>query len=201
VQYSTINCAEGPDQSPLPVRLTAFNARRNKSTVQLTWETVTESMNKGFNIERRTGNSGWETLGFVNSKADGGNSTALLTYSYSDVNTYSGVSQYRLRQVDMDGKASYSDIRSVRGEQQAARTILYPNPSSNGIVNVVFEGEGSTHRDIILIDISGRVLNQWKGYTNNSLQLESLRSGMYTLRIVDKGNGTQLNEKVIVNRK
>lgn len=198
VQYAIVQCPAG---IVTPVTLKGFNARRSKSTVQLTWETATESMNKGFSIERRTGSNGWEAVGFVNSKAEGGNSTALLSYSYSDVNTYSGVSQYRLRQVDMDGKAAYSEIRSVRGEQQASRTVLYPNPSADGTVNVVFEDEGTSRRDIFLTDMSGRIVKQWKGYSNNSLQIDNLRSGMYTVRIVDNDKGTQLNEKIIVNRK
>lgn len=201
VQYATINCPAGPDQSPLPVNLKSFNARRNKSSVQLTWETATESMNKGFHIERRTGSKGWETVGFVGSKAEGGNSNTLLTYFYNDANTYSGVSQYRLRQVDLDAKATYSDIRSVRGEQQSGRTVIYPNPSVDGAVNVVFEEEGTSRRDIFITDMSGRIVKQWKGYANNTLQVDNLRSGMYTIRVVDLQNGTQLSEKVIVNRK
>lgn len=198
VQYSPISCPAG---GALPVSLKAFNARRNKSTVQLTWETVTESMNKGFQVERRTGNKSWEIIAFVDSKAEGGNSNALLAYSYIDGNTYSGITQYRLRQVDMDGKATYSEIRSVRGEQQSGRTILYPNPSSDGAVNVVFEEEGASRRDIFVSDMSGRILKQWKGYTNNSLLVDNLGSGMYTIRIVNKETGEQVAEKLIVNRR
>ena len=198
VQYSTVQCPAG---TITPVTLKGFNARRNKSTVQLTWETATESMNKGFQVERHTGSKGWETIGFVGSKGEGGNSNAVLTYSYNDLNTYSGVSQYRLRQVDMNGKATYSDIRTVRGEQQGGRTVIYPNPSADGAVNVVFEEEGTTRRDIFLSDMSGRILKQWKGYANNSLQVDNLRSGMYTIHIVDLEAGTQVNEKLVVNRK
>lgn len=198
VQYSTIQCPAG---GALPVTLKTFNARRNKSNVQLTWETATEVMNRGFQVERRTGNKGWETIAFVDSKAEGGNSTALLAYAYNDVNTYSGITQYRLRQVDMDGKATYSEIRSVRGEQQGGRTIIYPNPSSDGTVNVVFEEEGGARRDIFVTDMSGRILKQWRGYANNSLQVNNLGSGVYTIRIVNNETGTQIAEKLIVNKR
>jgi hypothetical protein len=56
-----------------------------------------------------------------------------------DNNSANAVTQYRLRAVDFDGSSKFSEIRSVRGEGQANRIILYPNPSTDGKVKVVFE--------------------------------------------------------------
>jgi hypothetical protein len=185
---------------PLPVNFKSFNANRNKSNVGLVWETSTESNNKGFEIQRKIGANNFETIAFVNSKAIAGNSETNLTYSYTDVNASQGVSHYRLLQVDFDGQSKHSDIRSVRAEEQSsAKTIVYPNPSSNGKVNVVFEDTRSI-RDIQLMDMNGRVVNQWRNQTGNNIQIDNLVPGFYNLRIVDQATKEQSVEKIIIRK-
>jgi hypothetical protein len=184
----------------LPIKLRSFDANRNKSNVDLKWITEIETNNKGFYVERMLANGGWEEITFVASQAPNGNSSSPLTYTLSDFNNTKGISQYRLRQVDIDGKQAYSQIRSVRGEGQKSNTIIYPNPSGDGKVNIVFEGTNST-RDVSLMDVSGKTLKQWKGVTNNNIHIENLNAGFYTVRIVNVETGEQVIEKFIVNKR
>lgn len=180
--------------NPLPVRLSSFTAARNKQTAALKWETATEINNKGFYVQRNT-KGVWETLAFVPSQADGGNSYGPLAYTYSDLNEEKGVSQYRLQQVDIDGKATYSPVRSVRGIGQLARTIVYPNPSSTGKINVVFEDQGL--KEIVVSDMSGRVVRRYRSAVNNQV-IEGLERGMYHIRITDLSSAATTVEKVII---
>jgi hypothetical protein len=92
----------------LPIKLRSFDANRNKSNVDLKWVTEIEDNNKGFYVERMLSNGGWEQITFVASQATNGNSSSPLTYVLSDFNNTKGISQYRLRQVDIDGKQAYS---------------------------------------------------------------------------------------------
>ena len=126
--------------------------------------------------------------------------TAYLSYQLNDLNATKGISQYRIRQVDLDGMAKISDIRSVRGEGQKASTIVYPNPSSDGRVNVVFQGE-IAKRNVTVQDMSGRIIKEWRNYTNNNIQIENLTPGFYTIRIVNIETGEQDVEKAVVNKR
>jgi len=184
----------------LPIKLRSFDATRNRSNVDLKWVTEVETNNKGFFVERKLSNGEWQQISFVASKAPDGNSNSPLTYVLTDFNNTKGISQYRLRQMDFDGKQSFSQIRSVRGEGQKSNTIIYPNPSGDGKVSVVFEGSNSM-RDVSLIDVSGKTLRQWKGVTNNNIQIDNLNSGFYTVRIVNVETGEQVVEKFIVNKR
>lgn len=186
--------------SPLPVKLRSFDANRNRSNVDLKWVTEIETNNKGFFVERKLSNGGWEEITFVASKASNGNSNSPLTYDLTDFNNSKGISQYRLRQIDIDGKQGYSQIRAVRGDGQKSNTIIYPNPSGDGKVSIVFEGTNST-RDVSLMDVSGKTLKQWKGVTNNNIQIDNLNSGFYSVRIVNVETGEQVVEKFIVNKR
>ena len=184
--------------APLPVNFVLFTATRvNSSNVMLKWETATEINNSGFAILRNTGNDNWQLIGFVSSQAVAGNSNAILDYNFSDPNSEKGITQYRIRQVDLDGKTKFSDIRAVRGEGQKGQTIIYPNPSSTGSVNVVFDMTNTT-RDVLLYDMTGRLLRQWKNLSGNTLRIDNLRTGIYNLKITDNKNEVSTAERFVV---
>ena len=168
--------------------------------VDLKWTTASEQNNSGFNIERMLGNGTWETIGFVPSQAQGGNSSFDLSYSYTDPNNFKGISQYRLKQVDIDLRSKYSEVRAVRGEGQIGKTVVYQNPSNDGKVNIVFE-DASVSRDISVTDMSGRTVKQMRGITNNNITIENLTPGMYSIRIVVPATGDQSVEKIVVNKR
>jgi len=184
----------------LPVQLTYFNAKRtNGGNVSLSWQTAQELNSSGFEIQRQVGDGNWQVIAFVNSQAINGNSNSPLTYSYIDNNSSNAITQYRLRTVDLDGSSKFSDIKSVRGDGQASRIILYPNPSSDGKIKVIFEDMRGT-RDVSLTDMSGRIVKQWQGVTNNNLEINNLITGYYSLRIVNRETGEQSVEKMVVNK-
>lgn len=185
---------EAVPETVTPVSLKSFSAVRKKSNVALSWTTASEQNNRGFYIQKNEGN-GWKDVSFIFSQADGGNSASDLDYSYSDINNSKAITQYRLMQVDIDGKAKVSDIRSVRGEDQAARIVVYPNPSHNGDVFIVFDSQ--TSRDVQVSDISGRLVKQYKGVVN-TLPIQGLKTGVYTIRIADRTSGATVVEKVVV---
>jgi hypothetical protein len=186
--------------APLPIKLLSFTAVRYRSNVLLKWETAQEINNRGFDVQRKIGNAEWTSIGFVASKAENGNSSSVLNYELTDINAAKGITQYRLKQVDIDDKFSFSSIRSVRGEGQVSKTIVYPNPSNNGNVSVVFE-DANAVRNITLIDMNGRTIRQWRNVTNNTIQMENLHAGFYTVRIVNTETSELVVEKIVVNKR
>jgi len=182
----------------LPVSFRSFTANRNGRNVNLRWETATEQNNRGFYVQRNTGR-GWSEVTFVPSKAEGGNSDRLISYEYTDLNTERVVTQYRLLQVDHDGKSKVSDIRSVRGETQDNRVMVYPNPSSDGNVNILFD-DARGARDVTISDMSGRVIKQYRNVTTNNMRIDNLRAGVYSIRIVNMADGSQRTEKLVVSK-
>lgn len=184
---------------PLPVALREFTAARNRGIVALKWITSSEQNNKGYAIERNTGN-GWQELAFVASQAAGGNSSDELVYQYNDLNNEKGVTQYRLRQVDLDNRSKYSEIRAVRGEGLFTKITVYPNPSYNGKVNIIFD-EINVTRDIAVTDMSGRTIKIMKGVTNNNVVIDNLNPGMYSVRVIAVATGEQVVDKIVVNKR
>ena len=178
----------------LPVKFGGFTAKRNIENVELKWETLTEIDNTGFVIERKTSGE-WSSLGFMKTKAPGGNSSGRLNYSFSDWNDFNGVSQYRLQQIDIDGKASYSAIRTVKG--MIRKISVFPNPSRNGTITIVTGMEGSTG-DVIIRDVLGKTLRTFTGIQTGLLTMKGLAAGFYTVQVTDHLGGESLFAKFIV---
>jgi len=184
----------------LPVDMKSFTAVRSGSSVNLRWETMSEQNCRGFAVERNSGNNAWIEVGFINTQSINGNSSDLLSYQFNDFNDSKHLTQYRIRQVDIDSRSKYSEVRSVRGLDQKGTIIVYPNPTNDGKVNVVFEDK-NVIREIALIDMSGRVVKQMKNVSNNNIVIDNLLSGMYTLRVYVPATGEQAVEKIVVNKK
>jgi hypothetical protein len=187
---------DGSEEIPLPVHFKAFNANRQNSSVAITWTTATEQNNQGFNIQRNIGGA-WKTVAYVPSQAPGGNSTSALTYTFTDANNEKGITQYRIQQVDLDGHFAYTDIRAIRGDGVAGKLIVYPNPTLNGKVNIVFEDNTGT-RDVQVSDMQGKVIKTFRGITNNILVIDRLTSGFYTIKVTNRNTSATSVEKLVV---
>lgn len=181
---------------PLPVVFGSFTARRTNEIVNLTWETNSEIDCRGFEIQRRTGNEAFKAIATVPSRAIGGNSQALLRYTYGDLNRQQGISEYRIREIDLNERSFYSEIRMVRGPGQKNGVIVAPNPSHNGQVNVLFEARGI--QDMRLYDATGRLVRQWPSIATGSLLIEKLHPGFYTIQLIDRQTGDKTTEKFII---
>jgi Secretion system C-terminal sorting domain len=198
VQSNTVAKLLNNNCFTLPVNLKNFDAAKRTGKVAVTWQTEQEVNNDGFEIQRRVGNGKYETIAFVDSKAPGGNSNgAALSYSYDDnTNLPNGVAYYRLRQVDLDGKSIYSEIKAVRSNSKSLYITVYPNPS-RGTTNVAIpEGVGTV--DVALEDFSGKLVQRWNALNVRNLQLTNLKAGIYMIRINARETGEQVVERIVV---
>jgi hypothetical protein len=67
-------------------------------------------------------------------------------------------------------------------------------------VNLVID-DASEFRNTVVMDMSGRIIQSLRGITNNSVTIENLNTGMYTLRIFVPETGEQSVQKIVVNQK
>jgi hypothetical protein len=115
----------------IPVEMASFNANVYGNHVKLSWMTITEKNNYGFDIERmqsRTeGQYKWQKIGFVEGS---GTTTEPQNYWFEDDNISHGNYSYRLKQIDLDGSSSYSKIIEVDIATLNTFSLEqnYPNP-------------------------------------------------------------------------
>ena len=185
-----------PAASTLPVSLVNFSGSRSGSYVNLQWTTNIESNNTGFEIQRSNAGGVYETIGFVPTKAADGNSGMPLYYQFKEANAAKGNSWYRIVQIDKDGGRTVTAARGVRGLEEISKVTVYPNPGTSGNMNVMFGS--SAIRDIVITDLSGKVVKQWNSYRDDNMAIGGLRTGVYMLIITNKTTSEKLAHKLVV---
>ncbi|MBL7731069.1 MAG: hypothetical protein JNM88_07825 [Chitinophagaceae bacterium] len=185
----------------LPVSLSAFNTRMQHGQADLSWKTEQETNSLSFEIERSGDNSHFKQLASVPAH---GNSAQPLAYTYTDVSPLKGISYYRLKQVDIDGRFTYSAVKRVDNRVEGLELKnIFPNPvSSNKEMNLeVLTGKPCMLTMNLFSQAGLLVLHSEKrfisGQQNWKLLLPSLSGGVYEVMISD-GEGNSLTERLVV---
>lgn len=111
--------------SPLPIELLSFNANVKSDIVELNWTTSSELNNDFYTIERASDVEKFEKI--ITTKGQGTKKTKT-DYVLVDENPLQGVSYYRLKQTDFDGKFTYSSLRKIEFNLSAPQIKVFPNP-------------------------------------------------------------------------
>ncbi len=195
----------------LPISLTSFDADRlNNSTVSLNWKTAVEQNNKGFEVQRSdvNDNSRLQTISFVPSKSVNGNGTTPLKYQFEDTNSSQNVTFYRLAQVDIDGRRTYSNIVAVKGispDVENGSLLVIPNPSSGSMLTVQYKLIQQGNVTLKITDLQGNILQnvsisgQSEGIHKYLFNNLNLSSGFY-IATLELNNQIIRREKFIVTR-
>jgi hypothetical protein len=180
----------GDKTNPLPVTLVSFSATRVGENAKLVWATASEKNNRGFEVQVSADGNMFRTLGFVASQ--GSNSNTKLDYAYTDTEAgKAGVRYYRLRQVDLDGTASYSPVRAVSfdGSALATELSIYPNPATGDDTRLLIQTSEVGNARLRITDLMGRTLiDQTVATANGSTEtklaaLTNAKAGTYLAQL------------------
>lgn len=155
--------------------------------VRLDWATASETRNNGFEIQRSTDGIHFSGIATQPSRAQGGQGQ---DYSAWDATPQPGSNWYRLKQLDIDGRSSLSEVRVVvAGAGAFELSQVYPNPASlsQGLHVNLYAGTDSQLR-LTLRDMAGRSLSEQKinvvsGLNELSLPTDRLATGSYMLEV------------------
>jgi hypothetical protein len=179
----------------LPVELVDFRATAEGPSILLEWGTLSETNNAGFEVLLSSASSVeeygipvWEPIGFVEGS---GTTTSYRSYTLRTRPLGAGLYRIRLRQVDFDGSARYSEAveiyLGVPGDFSLSQP--YPNPASRSTSFTLSLREGQDV-EIALFDAAGRkVRSVYRGYVESnrtdvfSVDVTGLPSGMYVCRV------------------
>ncbi len=175
--YPTFTQLSIVEETPTPVTWLDFKGKTTElSQVELTWSTASEKNNAYFEIQRSANAQDFETIGTVKGQI---NATQQTAYAFTDVTPAEGLNYYRLKQMDNDGKYSFS--RSIAVELFGVIKVG-PNPTSGSL-----KIDGKQIQSIQLRTLTGQLL---KKSSVNEVELGDLPAGTYLLEIQTKGHST-----------
>lgn len=175
--------------SALPVTLVGFHAEKSGTGTLLTWQTVSETGNKEFVIERSLDARSFKAIGKVPGNGD---SKSAQHYAFTDqAPNADSTNYYRLKQVDFDGKFEHSRIVALNFANEDSVT-LFPNPG-NTQLNVQVPKNISGELQVTVMSTDGKpvLTKKFNKYTEKGLTISvgQLDKGMYLISVKDsKGN-------------
>ena len=169
----------------LPVTWLDFTGQFAKNNVILNWKTASEQNNAGFDVERSSDGRSWSKIGFIPGKT---NSAVPTPYSYTDLLPLKGLSYYRLKQIDLDNKFSYSRTVQING-LTTDEASMWPNPVTNMLNIGINERYRNEKVYLTVTDMKGTVLVS-RTVTNGNLAISTAAwcKALYVVTLRSGGN-------------
>jgi hypothetical protein len=173
--------------SVVPVGLTNFSAERKGEVVDLFWTTASELNNDFFEVERwiQKGEDTYTEKSFaVIGRVEGsGTTSSKQHYQFSDLRAASAETiYYRLKQVDYDGKSTYSQVVVVFLDSNRTIVKLYPNPGSTWFTLEV-SGKDTNALSVEVIDAAGKKIEAYEKVSGPLVFGSDWAAGVYLVRI------------------
>jgi len=193
-------------QQVVPVTLVNFKGERLSGNInKLSWTTVTEINNAGFELERSADGFSFSSIAKVASKSLNGNSVSSINYEFNDVKPFVGNGYYRLKQLDKDGTVNYSQVVLIKGLKNlnVEITNVYPNPVKNDL-HLVVTAPANDKAQLVIVDLSGRIVKQQSlnivnGDNVFTMNVNGLAAGTYIVKAI-ANNGHETIGKTFVKQ-
>lgn len=167
--------------SVLPVTWLYVKGSIEQEKTVLSWATALEQNTDRFVVEYSTDGTHYTSVGEV---AAAGSSSTSRPYSFVHTQPGRGFLYYRIRQVDLDGKFTYSKTIQLFNSAQLRATVIGPNPAHHTIY--IMEPEPVLMKKMEIYDMTGRLILSRKIETINkafSFQLGNIPGGTYLLSL------------------
>ncbi len=187
--------------NPLPIELISFEAKANTEYVDLKWATETETNCDYFTIERSADGVNFTKL---LTKKGAGNSTVVKEYAATDLSPLPGYSYYQLRQTDLNGHSTLSNIVIVQFDKNdlkdnSLKIISVSNFS--GRFTLKYRTKPNSELKLMLLNMAGKLIYETQLQSPERLNTfeyideRNLPAGVYFIQIV--GEGQKIIQKVV----
>lgn len=179
-------------QAVLPITLNHFTAKGAHNEAHLSWETASEVINSGFDIEKSLNGITFEPIGFVKGA---GNTTKINAYNFVD-NNFTKTAYFRLKQVNFDGKYTYSNIVSLEKILEKGNLKIYPNPLSNQhFLTVDLSENNQNQANISIFEANGRLIyRNTEGVGSVKIPVNDWANGLYFVRLTTHDGKTAVSK-------
>jgi hypothetical protein len=170
------------EHSVLPVKFLSFTVTPNTTAAVVQWTTTEEAGAAFYEVQRSKDGMVWTTIATVRATGN-----ATNNYTYADKNNVGSTLQYRIRQVDTDGTATFTSIRTLNSHNGVQPIVA----AFKDNIRVQFQQAIKGRTVIQVVGLNGYVaLQKVVGQGSADLQLPVRLKGIYIVRI---SNGNDLN--------
>ncbi|HSC52864.1 MAG TPA: M43 family zinc metalloprotease [Phnomibacter sp.] len=178
--------AIGVPGTPLPVTWLGISASLVQGGVGVNWSTASENNTNFFEVEVSADGTNFTAVGKVAAK---GNSTTRSDYSFMHSKPQGGILYYRVRQVDKDGKFTYSAVAQVELIAANAKPFVYPSPARSTLMLNFGQMANGARWEILSADmkLTGKA-GKGANAAQQQIDISSLPAGLYFIRVSNSKN-------------
>ena len=183
--FGPFTLASNSTENPLPVEWLDFDAVYDGKVVHLNWKTASEHNSDYFEIEKSNGNAPFEPI--IRTKA-AGYSNSILQYRETDRNPSQGITLYRLRETDFDGKTQWSNTVKLQIGKYATQKVLTAYANGNVVIQLSDKTQSAITAEIYNTE-GALILRKQMSNQNGFFRIENFRvsNGLYFLKITGDG--------------
>lgn len=180
--------------APLPVEFISFDVGCDNANVKITWSTASEQNSSHFLVERSSDGTNFSSIATV---VAAGNSSTVKNYSSLDSDPLSGLSYYRITQVDFNGASMTTEAKTITSCENDNVTVW----GNDGVIYTSINTPEDRQYLIEVYNLLGQKLyaepvNAIKGNNRFKLEPSELASGIYLVQVISSVN--KATEKIFV---
>lgn len=164
----------------VPVTGLRLSATPKNNSVVLDWKTYSENNVKSFEVQKSLNGTSFNSVATVSAT----NNSNGAQYSFTDPQPVAGENYYRIKSVDVNGNATYSNIVSVKNI--LVNISVYPNPVTHSLhIKGNFHGKTTVH----IFDANGRLIKNETLESNGNVHINvnELSKGIYSGTVLSSG--------------
>jgi hypothetical protein len=160
----------------LPVNWLNINGSLNSSKQSvISWKVAEQNVTR-YEVEKSSDAISFSKMANIPGNGDGTND-----YTFTEMQTLTGTAYYRIKQIDIDGRSSYSSIITLRNNNQHPIS-LYPNPAKELVTVIV--GNDLLNKNAVLTDMYGKALQRMKiSSLSFIINIKAYPNGVYLIKI------------------
>ncbi len=182
---------------PLPVEWLDVSAECSSGNVLIKWSTASEQNSSYFEVEHSLDGTNFSVIA---TKPAGGNTSTIQNYSAIDTDPYSGISFYRIAEVDFNGAKIYSAIVTVNG--CAGDDVIIYGEDGGAAVNINASVDGQYTIEMYNVlgqKTTGQIANVTAGNNHIKLSPNNVASAIYVVKVYNNNN--IVTKKVFIRSK
>ena len=179
--------------SALPSTFISVKAYKKNKEIAVEWKVENETNLSGYEMQKST-----DGIKFTKCATVVAGNKGYGSYQWIDKQPVSGYNFYRIMSVGQDNKTEYSTVMKILVDDQKPSLSVYPNPVTNGVINLQFTNQPGGIYSLRLLNVSGQVIASKQIIHNGNNQTENIKwdhklaRGVYDLEVTKPAGETEI---------
>lgn len=173
--WQSLTASQTTKPTPLPLTWLSFDYTKNSNGIELKWSTAEELNTASFEVERSKDGLSFQRLASLLTN----NLITTNYYRYIDAGAQ-GELFYRIKQVDTDGRYTYSKVLAIQAFSNNRNPKIFPNPVKDQLFV-----QNAERALVNIYDPAGRRVLTVSLQSSSPINLQSLVAGSYFIEIIE----------------